>query len=178
MNALTTRSQLPVLDTSHQWQRDGIRFGLLVTTSNAFIQSFHSPFDPWALGSLILLGGLSGMLISPPVRSMVNRLRGRLPMWALGLLMPVVGGLWGWGVGAVWMAVITGGEIMANLGFWMSFSALLAAPIGMILVGLLWLPYAMTAVLRLPRWPIMSAAALLSGMVSWWWLAMVFSITQ
>lgn len=178
MNALTTRSHVPVLDTSHQWQRDGIQLGLLVTASNAFIQSFHSPADPWALGTLIVLGGLSGMLISPPVRAMFNQLRSRLPMWVFGLLMPIVGGLWGWGLGAIWIAVITGGEIVGNVGFWMSFSALLAAPIGTVLVGLLWLPYAMTAVLRLPRWPIMSATAVLSGMVSWWWLATVFSLIE
>lgn len=178
MNAIATRPPTPVLDTSHQWQRDGILLGLLVTSSNAFIQSLRPPFDPWALGALILLGGLSGMLLSPSVRALVNQLRGRLPMWVLAMLMPIVGGLWGWGLGAVWMAVITGGEIVSNVGFWMSLSALMAAPIGTVLVGLLWLPYAMTAVLRLPRWPIMSATAVVSGTVSWWWLAAVFSVIE
>ena len=121
---------------------------------------------------LAAAGGVSGLLLGIPLRAVVDRLRGRLPMWGYLVAMPIVGAAWGSLALSLASIVANGGIDLGTM--WLTVR--MGGPFGAALFGLLWLPYAMATVLRWRRWPVVIATAVLSPAIAtvvWWAIALL-----
>ena len=118
-------------------------------------------------------GALIGTALGGPVRQSFDLMRRRLPLWGVALLAPVLGAALSVLVGelGLLMALPVLGLPASAWAFY-DVAVHILAPIGAMLGGLLWLPYAMTVVLRQARWPVIAATAVLAPLVSaaWVWL--------
>lgn len=162
---------LPVIGTHEQWSRDfAIIGGLIGALAPAVLWSWP------ALGvTMSVLGGLFGALSGPTfgrmIRQQADTLRGRLPIPALMLYLPLLGSAWGGVSAGVAGAIAAGGMSLfageASLALVAILygglaSAVVGAMVGAAVVGLLWFPYAFLSVMRQRRWPIFAATALIA----------------
>jgi len=166
---------LPVIGTRTQWVGDAAVLGAIsggtsiLLLPTLFLLGWHSVI---IAAVLTVAGGMSGAVAGVPLRAAVDRLRGRLPLWGYALLMPVFGALWG--TLALFGASVVANGFFSLTIFWQTLA--LGAPFGAMLVGLLWLPYAMATVLRGRRWPVALATAVISPVIAaiaWWAVALL-----
>ncbi|MEL6348317.1 MAG: hypothetical protein AAFV53_34725, partial [Myxococcota bacterium] len=121
---------------------------------------------------LATAGGISGAVVGVPLRAAVDRLRGRLPLWGYALVMPLFGAIWG--TLALFGASVAVNGMVSPFLLWQA--VLFGGPFGAVLVGVLWLPYAMASVLRGRRWPVALATGILSPVIAamaWWAVAIL-----
>lgn len=178
MEMLTQQPDLPVLDTSARWQRDLTGLCAVAGGTSFCWVVVLDPVQGLALSAAgAVAGALFGSLSGGVVRSAMDRMRRRLPLWSLALLTPVLGAVLGVAIGelALLMALPVLGLPTSAWAFFETATHVLA-PIGALLASLLWLPYAMTAVLRLERWPVLVAMALLAPLISFTWVFFVIVV--
>lgn len=162
---------LPVIGTPDQWSRDfAIIGGLIGALAPAVLWTWP------ALGvAMSVLGGLFGAVSGPTfgrmIRQQADSLRGRLPIPAMLLYLPLLGSAWGGATAGVAGALTAGGMslvvgepsmAMAAVLYGGLTSAVVGAMVGAAVVGLLWFPYAFLSVMRQRRWPVFAATALIA----------------
>lgn len=175
MGALVRReAHLPVLDTPDRWRQD---LRVLCAVAGGTACAWVLPMAPGVGAAVMLAGVLSGALIGTALggsmRGTLDRMRRRLPLWGVALLAPVLGAALAVAVGELGLLFalpVLG--LPASLWAFAEVALYILAPIGAVLGGLLWLPYAMTVVLRQTRWPVLAATAVLTPLVTaaWVWL--------
>ncbi|MEC8425073.1 MAG: hypothetical protein VX000_14915 [Myxococcota bacterium] len=111
-----------------------------------------------------VLGAGSGWALGRATPAVLDRVRGRVPLWALALLAPVVGAVWGGSVGAA-AGLISEGGTVAALGL------IAGSCIGALQVGLWWFPLVFQTVRGERVWPVLLGSVLLCPllpMVAFW----------
>lgn len=176
MNDLVQRPDaLPVVGTRKQWAFDAALVGTVAGGASTLLlaQMLAMGMHGVVISAVLAAaGGVSGLLLGIPLRAVVDRLRGRLPMWGYFVAMPIVGAAWGTLALSLASIVANGGIDPSAL--WLTFR--MGGPFGAALFGLLWLPYAMATVLRWRRWPVVVATAVLSPVIAtvvWWAIALL-----
>jgi len=182
MNEIMTRPDAAlILDAPRRWAVDGALLGAVAGVSSPALMLVSEPLTIETLtivAALTACGALTGVVYGFPVRRLLNWLRRRLSLRSLAVLMPAVGAIWGTGVitGAMVLIMIGGDYTLAQIaGASIGHGVIIGGPIGAVLFGLLWLPYAVTAVMRLSRWPVVLATAALSPVLTWIWLTLLQS---
>jgi len=175
---MTQKTQLPILDTSARWRHD---LSGLCALAGGSAFSWVAAFEPVHGLALVLggavAGGLVGALAGGTVRRAVDTMRRRLPLWAIAMLSPVIGAGLGVLVGELALLLALPALGLPASAWAFGYAAVyILAPVGALLGTLLWLPYAMTAVLRSSRWPVIAATAMLSPLVSLAWIMLSHSI--
>ena len=119
-----------------------------------------------------LVGALSGAALGVGIRWTIDHLRHRIPLSMMILGAPVVGALWGGGVGTVAGLVSTTdfGAGAAALGLFFGGIS------GAVQLGWLWMPYTFQSVLGRRRWPVVALACLLGPMLGWLSVFAFFSL--
>jgi len=166
---------LPVLGTAHQWRRDFSLLGALIGgLAPAIMWTVPWLGVPLSLAGAAL-GALTGARFGLLLRSQTNTLRGSLPIPAMMLYLPLLGGLWGGLVAGTAGALTAGsfallaGELTAALAigaYGGALSAVVGAMVGAAVVGLLWFPYAFLSVMRQRRWPVFVGAAVMAPLAA------------
>lgn len=105
------------------------------------------------------LGAGSGLLIGRATPGTLDRVRGRVPLWALALMAPVVGAVWGGAVGGVAGLVVDGLQ-EALLG------VLAGGSVGAVQVGMSWFPMVFQTVTGRPVWPVVLVSLLFSPVLA------------
>ncbi|MFT5684664.1 MAG: hypothetical protein ACI8RZ_005608 [Myxococcota bacterium] len=166
----------PVLDTPARWRRDAALAGAVGALGCCSLLLLK--WDPVALAAVpiaVASGALSGLVVGGPIRRVIDALRRRVSLRSIAWAVPILGATWG--VLAM-MGFLVGIQLIGapapGLVDVLTMSTLLGGPIGALLLGLLWLPHAVTAVMRLPRWPILAATLALSPIVAWGWILVLF----
>ncbi|MEM6926618.1 MAG: hypothetical protein AAF602_06805 [Myxococcota bacterium] len=171
-----------VLDSPKRWSADGALLGAMAGFFSPLLVLLSEPVTLYTLqlvAFLTLCGGSTGAALGRPVRSLLNRLRRRLSIRSLAVLMPALGAIWGTlAVTATMVLLMAGSEFSPAViaGTSVGHGVMIGGPIGAVMFALLWLPYAVTAVMRLSRWPVLLATAVASPLLTWVWLTALRSI--
>lgn len=169
MDALTTArtdtALVPLTGRRRDWARDAGLVGLVTGFSGpAWIVYGLTP-HPHLIACALSAGVLGAALgfVGPDV---FGWLRQRVSLKVLAVALPAAAFFLGWGA-----ASLAAGAVGAPAGAaaWFGGVALAGQ------VTLFWLPYLVAVVTRLPRWPVVVAACLLSPLMGYaaWILAMV-----
>ncbi|MBX2803198.1 MAG: hypothetical protein KTR31_36295 [Myxococcales bacterium] len=151
-------AELParVTGRSVPWARDLA----IVTGASAYL----APWLVWGAWSMSTIAGVCGVLtgvaIGVTTPWLLERVRGRVPLPVLAALGFGVGAAWGAGVGA--FVGIMGPTLLGPTN-----TALAAAMIGSVQLGLFWFPYTFLTVLGRPTWPVVVASSALAPVVGW-----------
>ena len=117
-----------------------------------------------------VVGSASGAALGLVMPSYLNLVRKRVPLPLLVVGHPIIGALWG-GLAGLVAATFT-------VGLWFAvFPTLLAAMVGALQFGWLWLPYTIQTVMGGMRWPLVAlsgAVALFAPWVSYLLLGFLF----
>ena len=106
-----------------------------------------------------VLGAGSGLALGRVTPAVLDRVRGRVPLWVLALLAPVVGAVWGGSVGAA-AGLISEGGTFAALGL------IAGSCIGALQVGLWWFPLVFQTVRGERVWPVLLGSVLLCPLLT------------
>ena len=170
-----------VLDVPRRWVVDGAVLGAVAGgSSTALLMMLEPAGDAFPITALLCLsGGLTGAAVGAPLRRTLDNLRRRLSLPTLAVLMPIVGAAWGASVVVLTFlgAVMTLPGVSSDwVEVMLILSGLLGAPVGALLFGLLWLPYAISAVMRLPRWPLVLTTAAASPVIGYLWFRLIHDL--
>lgn len=118
-----------------------------------------------------VLGAGSGLALGRATPAALDRVRGRVPLWALALLAPGVGAVWGGSVGAA-AGLISGGPGAALLGL------IAGSCIGALQVGLWWFPLVFQTVRGERVWPVLLGSVLLCPLLTMVALWVTFTLVR
>jgi hypothetical protein len=140
-----------------RWARDGALFGTItcVVVPGCLVGIVGLPYVA-AAGAL---GAVTGGLLGLAAPTLLDALRGQLPLALMLSLAPVFGAAWGGAVALVaglavdhpmwWLGLVSGGVA------------------GAVQVGLWWFPYTFQSVRRGRTWPVLVGAAFTAPVVAW-----------
>jgi hypothetical protein len=147
------------------WARDAALVGLVTGYTGPAWLIYGLGLHPH-LVACALAGGLVGAMLGAVAPDVLDLVRGRVSLPALAVSLPVLGFFLGWGA-----AALAADLVGAPVGAAARFGAVALAG----QIALFWLPYTVATVTRLPRWPVLLIACLVSPLLgpAAVWLAMV-----
>ena len=139
----------------HQWARD---FGVIGLFSGTLAPATLAMVCGWpVVAASGFVGGCGGALLGAMAPSMLERVRGRVPLPALLLLGLPIGAVWGASSGfaaGLTYQLLSGDTVVLPPFLW----AWVAAMAGAMQLGLVWFPYTFLRVLDKPTWPVVAAS--------------------